>query len=418
MKNLLVTLNTRREVLHGNARDSMRAAARRWNCNYLEILQDAEGRVEASVFYQKLRLPDHLPDTRILYLDSDVVIRSDCPSPWEIVPDGSLGWVRSHHPSMGGSTWHVLQKLPAWAARFGVTVDIEMEYLNSGVMLFDLPRHRVLFEKAQQMVEEQGFYSIWEVADQGFLTVARKLLGLEVFWLPPLFDFCGEKIWAGWTAEMRYPIVHYCGPINSNIAIPRTCWDDLGPDRPISGTQTVRWTNGKPVILFEGPELPTVIREMCKVYRGVLVEVGCYLGGLTWWGAQIARDNYSEYHCVDSWNDDSDELKANEDHYRGFMENMREADLYPVVHRKKSVEAAAGFADGSIDFLFIDANHSTENCLADIDAWRPKMKPGGVMAGHDFCNCFGVPRAVLERFGDAIELSPGNHRVWIHRIPV
>jgi hypothetical protein len=39
--------------------------------------------------------------------------------------------------------------------------------------------------------------------------------------------------------------------------------------------------------------------------------------------------------------------------------------------------------DGSLDFVFIDADHSTEGVRRDIQGWTPKLKPGGCMMGHD-----------------------------------
>jgi len=57
-------------------------------------------------------------------------------------------------------------------------------------------------------------------------------------------------------------------------------------------------------------------------------------------------------------------------------------------HRKDSVQAAACFDDASLDFVFIDAEHSYESVAADISAWWPKLKPGGFLLGHDY----GQPR--------------------------
>ena len=48
-----------------------------------------------------------------------------------------------------------------------------------------------------------------------------------------------------------------------------------------------------------------------------------------------------------------------------------------------SIAAAATFADATLDFVFIDADHSYEAAKADIAAWRSKVKPGGILCGHD-----------------------------------
>ena len=50
-----------------------------------------------------------------------------------------------------------------------------------------------------------------------------------------------------------------------------------------------------------------------------------------------------------------------------------------------------------IDFVFIDGDHSYDACRADIEAWTPFVKPGGVIAFHDFgSRADGVTRAIFE----------------------
>jgi cephalosporin hydroxylase len=48
-----------------------------------------------------------------------------------------------------------------------------------------------------------------------------------------------------------------------------------------------------------------------------------------------------------------------------------------------SVPAADFFRDASVDFVFIDADHNHDAALNDMRAWWPKVKSGGMMAGHD-----------------------------------
>ena len=52
--------------------------------------------------------------------------------------------------------------------------------------------------------------------------------------------------------------------------------------------------------------------------------------------------------------------------------------------RKSSLDAASDFEDGSLDFVYIDANHAFEYVVADIAAWTPKVRDGGVVSGHDY----------------------------------
>src|SRR3990167_9310002 len=68
---------------------------------------------------------------------------------------------------------------------------------------------------------------------------------------------------------------------------------------------------------------------------------------------------------------------------RMFIERTK--DVPNIIKIKKtSVEAAKDFPDGSLDAVYIDAEHDEENVRADIRAWRPKIKPGGILSGHDW----------------------------------
>lgn len=81
--------------------------------------------------------------------------------------------------------------------------------------------------------------------------------------------------------------------------------------------------------------------------------------------------------------------------------------------RKPSLEAAAEFEDGSLDFVFIDADHSYEGCKADIEAWAPKVRSGGLIAGHDYNkHAFpGVVQAVREAFAGRFKAETDH--VWL-----
>lgn len=55
-----------------------------------------------------------------------------------------------------------------------------------------------------------------------------------------------------------------------------------------------------------------------------------------------------------------------------------------VVHRLPSIEAARQVPDGSLDFVYIDANHCLEHVIKDLAAWTPKVRKGGIVSGHDW----------------------------------
>ena len=69
----------------------------------------------------------------------------------------------------------------------------------------------------------------------------------------------------------------------------------------------------------------------------------------------------------------------------------------PVVSDSLSAAQTLGPKKGSIDFIFIDGDHSYAACKADIAAWTPFVKRGGVIAFHDFgSRADGVTRAIFE----------------------
>ena len=52
--------------------------------------------------------------------------------------------------------------------------------------------------------------------------------------------------------------------------------------------------------------------------------------------------------------------------------------------RKKSVDAAKDFEDESLDFVYIDGSHNFDSVMLDLLYWVPKVKTGGIVAGHDY----------------------------------
>lgn len=61
-----------------------------------------------------------------------------------------------------------------------------------------------------------------------------------------------------------------------------------------------------------------------------------------------------------------------------------------------STEVADLVPDETLDWVYIDADHRMEGCLADLKAWYPKVKSSGIVAGHDYTYGWAcaVPEAV------------------------
>jgi hypothetical protein len=78
-----------------------------------------------------------------------------------------------------------------------------------------------------------------------------------------------------------------------------------------------------------------------------------------------------------------------------------------VLHIMTTHEASALVPDYSLDFVFIDADHSEAAVEDDIACWTSKVRPGGWLGGHDYSKHFpGVIRAVNRVFGSSVEVWP------------
>lgn len=77
--------------------------------------------------------------------------------------------------------------------------------------------------------------------------------------------------------------------------------------------------------------------------------------------------------------------------------------------RARSDVTSARFGEGTLDFLFLDACHHLAAVRDDLDCWAAKMKPDGLLCGHDWTEA-DVIRALMERFPGHIETGPG--RLW------
>jgi hypothetical protein len=86
------------------------------------------------------------------------------------------------------------------------------------------------------------------------------------------------------------------------------------------------------------------------------------------------------------------------------------------VMRLRSLDAVSLFMDGYFDMVYLDGDHSADAVEADIKAWVPKVKKGGIIGGHDYVedervtNTYNVAAGVGRMFGDDFEKAKCS--VW------
>lgn len=164
-------------------------------------------------------------------------------------------------------------------------------------------------------------------------------------------------------------------------------------------------------------EIPNTNREtLARLFYLLEFRSGAEIG--------VERGKYSEVlcqqnpgvqlRCVDAWT----AYKGYRDHVdqekldRFYLEAAERLRPYPGAQlvRKFSAEAAKDVKDGSLDFVYIDAAHDLCSVVTDISVWCRKVRPGGIVAGHDYLKAklpslMHVPQAV-HAWMDAYQLGP------------
>jgi hypothetical protein len=96
-----------------------------------------------------------------------------------------------------------------------------------------------------------------------------------------------------------------------------------------------------------------------------------------------------------------------------FRERIEDYRSIVWFFKNFSSNVAKDIPDESLNFVFIDGNHSYKFVKQDINLWSKKVKRGGLIFGHDFINkpCYGVIRAVEESFTDYF--VDKKTKVWV-----
>jgi predicted O-methyltransferase YrrM len=177
-----------------------------------------------------------------------------------------------------------------------------------------------------------------------------------------------------------------------------------------------RWNGYIPPGECSGQGLVKLLSHLEGPIKGV--EIGCAEGSTSEWLLRslptlqwTGIDPYVDY--VD-WN--TNHLHNLEAQYQAVDRRIMKA--YPdrtTFLRMTSDDAAPLIADGSLDFVFIDGLHTYDQVKKDCQSYYPKVKAGGLFAGHDYTIIDGVHQAVNE-FRDAvdpsIEIRVTEHDVW------
>jgi hypothetical protein len=124
------------------------------------------------------------------------------------------------------------------------------------------------------------------------------------------------------------------------------------------------WTRGAEIGVFEAQNLRALLMD-CPQLHMIAVD--------RW----QATDGPMQLPGDVAWRAPMDLIEQRARYRLGFF-----ADRVVII-KADSSEAAKQVDDASLDFVFIDGDHSEEGVIADVQAWAPKVRPGGALTGHD-----------------------------------
>ena len=145
--------------------------------------------------------------------------------------------------------------------------------------------------------------------------------------------------------------------------------------------------------------------------KSMIVELGCWKGKSSCYLLTEAYNSEKMLNIsfIDTWAGSIEHLDpkcefhepgllTNKDHvWDVFNNNIARINYPKSLFRRDTFDAVNYFEDNSIAFLYIDTAHEYEHVIKEIDAWYPKVKLGGIIAGHDYFTP-GVNKAVNEFF--------------------
>lgn len=146
--------------------------------------------------------------------------------------------------------------------------------------------------------------------------------------------------------------------------------------------------------------------------------VGAEIGVAEGLHARDMLENWKikKLYLVDAWKT-MDQFGDASNEQAWHDENLANVKILTEPHKKKvkflrghSVKMSEKVEDESLDFIYLDGDHSYEGVLADLMAWVPKVKKGGLVSGHDYLNNnYGVQEAVLKfAEGKTVEITREN----------
>lgn len=415
-KKVIVALDLPPQRAHGKTRDSFEAAARRWGATMFWL---REPLADCHPYWQKLLVCNQvlrdIGHCHVLQLDTDMLIRDDCPSLFDLVPKDHMGLVacRQGNFDLGGATSWVVKAQDYWAKRLNMVAAPGWAHPNGGIYLY----HTAVFGEMFAEIASKG-----ESVQFDHRNCCDESIIINYLWdrFPNQISFLPGEF---------NTVLHHNPHLVANKPMHSYIYHFVGNTKP--HLPSIWWQRGKnpPLPIQSAPHAHVAFRLIREIQGEVRkgVEVGVFHGATA--ASLLALLPNVELYGVDAWETYShDNEQPRPDHVQQISDTKTLFWGLPIALRTVSVngqrwkpirlpslKAARCFDDGEVDFVFIDADHSYEAASSDIAAWLPKIRRGGLLLGHDYMpgRFPGVCRAVdeLEKMLER-PITKSQHFVW------
>lgn len=153
--------------------------------------------------------------------------------------------------------------------------------------------------------------------------------------------------------------------------------------------------------IYTREEIPTILKLMGL--NNSICELGVAKADNFWYMVRhtfpkyaLAIDAWSEEVCPYWTQDKHDQHWKRAQEIERRLRKWNKGDIN-IIKGDHSV-LVDNYEDGFFDYVYIDSDHTYESVKKDIEQWWPKVREGGILAGHDYVNrkLYGVIPAVNE----------------------
>lgn len=111
----------------------------------------------------------------------------------------------------------------------------------------------------------------------------------------------------------------------------------------------------------------------------------------------LSNSKLEKLYSIDAWSGDEKETKSVfkrrartklDECFEEAKQRLSKHGERSQIIKSTTFDAVKKFSDGALDFIYIDASHRFSGVSLDLIDWFPKIRNGGLFAGHDYWSCY------------------------------